>query len=566
MITATLTDYLPLISEVPEARAAAVRARLAVFIASGWSDLDTAPNSPFGDLHLTPLAFQIAALEIAGERMFSDLVLENVASGVVWNCDYVKAYLKNFAAIPRDAAKATGVVRLRFSTDVPRTVDRRTLFAFEADNVFAMRLAAPGHLSILPVGTARTELNQYVLSQTGRSTFVADVPVAGIMGTAVPMGASGTLDSDLAGLVGVSAVNDFLDGTFETSVTALAKKTRETFYSATLTSRGGATAFLAREFPEIVSVSPVVSGDLEMLRDSTNALGLVTGCLDVCSRSSQSYQTDSQLVKLVYDAGLDCFYGKLDLAELPVKIDGVTCDTAQDVNLTYVVYSASNDPRRAALATAAYTELEQLYLEVTMPRSGLDRLITVEGGYGYFNINYRFDPGIKHVTTTLNSSDVRPVGVDVMARGFMPVVISSLLVEFVKAPGKQVNISQARQEILDYVNGLGFPDVFLDSAVGDSMLYAGASGVKRLQVTASAAWSVASRFLPDTIEPLVDWSASRASALTPPALNIDSTGGLTPSYRDPALGTSLETLVACGKRNVCYILDSANLNFSEYST
>lgn len=568
MATASLTSYFPSYSEIPAETVLAVRSRLETITRSGWPDLDTAPNTPFGDLHLTPLAYLVSAIEMAGQRMFSDLDLANVAAGVINNCDFTKAYLQNFAPTPRESTQATGIVRLSFSNDVGRTIDRRVLFAFGSGNIFGLRLAGPDPLLVLPSGSPKTNPNQHVLTQFDRTTFIVDVPVIGIMGTAVAAGTDGTSDLVIPGLVEIAALSDFVPGTQEDTVSALAQKTRSTFYSASLTSRGGAVAFVSKEFPQITAASAVVSGDSEMLRDSENPLGVTNGSLDVCVRSSQAFLTDTQLIKLTYDSQLDKFVGRLDLAEQPVKIDSVVCDTATDVGLQYTIYSASKNPRRAPLGTAAYSELEQLYIEIPMPRAGDNtRLITTEDGgtTAYFSVTYRFDPAIKHVSTTLNSADVRPIGVDVLTKGFLPIVIDSLTVEYVKKPGVQVNIDQARQEILTYFLNLGYPDIYFDSAVGDSLLYAGASGVKRVLVSARVQWSVASKLL--VVEnPLQDWAAAIESARPFPSLTITNASDLTPSYVDAALGTAHETMVACGKRNLGYVLDTENLNFSEFKT
>ena len=81
-----LTTYWPKPEEVSSERVLAIRADLASRIRQVWPLTDTAPNSLFGDTHLSPAAFQIASTEIAWERMQSDLDPENAANGTVWNC------------------------------------------------------------------------------------------------------------------------------------------------------------------------------------------------------------------------------------------------------------------------------------------------------------------------------------------------------------------------------------------------------------------------------------------------------------------------------------------------
>jgi hypothetical protein len=49
-----------------------------------------------GDLIVTPQAYVITALEEGVSKILSDVSLENVSNGIVYNCDFVKQYLKNF--------------------------------------------------------------------------------------------------------------------------------------------------------------------------------------------------------------------------------------------------------------------------------------------------------------------------------------------------------------------------------------------------------------------------------------------------------------------------------------
>jgi hypothetical protein len=568
-----LTSYTPAIADIPESRILDVRARLETYIKAGWPDLDTRPNSVYGDLVLTPMSTQIAAQEIAAEHFVSDFDLQQIADGVIYNCDVVKAYLQNFAAVERDNLKASGVVRLTFSANSALSVDRGTAFLFGTENVFALRLAGPGSLNILTVGSTRSNVNDVVLSQLDATTYAVDVPVIGVMPTPVSAGDTASINNTLAGLLEATAIGTFNDGAPESSLPVLAARTRETFYSSSLNTRGGAQAFVRKEFPGVSGVAAAISGDTEMLRDTTNALGFRDGRLDVNLRSSQGLLSATQVVKLTYDSAVKKFFGILGLAQIPVAIDSIVAEAASTVTLTRTILSRSTDATRAPLAAAAYSELEQLWLIVTMPEDGNSlHLIPVEtdgiGNYwAYFTIAYRFDPSLLSVATVLNSAEVRPVGVDVLTKAQLPIVITAFNVQYIKPAGQQVNQAQARTEILAYFQKLSYPDVYVDAAISDSLLYAGASGVKSITCTANAQWSVANAFLPTSATlPAIGGgiAAALAAAITPPVLTISVTTALTPTYQDPNLGQPSATYVAAGKRNVGYVLDTANLTFSEY--
>jgi hypothetical protein len=571
-LTLNLDSYTPATTDIPQDRVLAVRERLEARLKEGWPDLDTRPASVYGDLALTPLAYQIAGAEIAAERMISDLDLEQVANGVIYNCDVVRNFLRNFAAVSRDNLKATGTIRLTFSTNVARTIDRRTMYLFGTDSIFTLRLAGTGHLAILPVGDVPSGVNSIALSRLSSTTYAVDVPVMGVMPTQVSAGATATTDNLVAGLVGMVALNDFDPGTPEDSLSALATRTRETVYSASLTTRGGASAFVRKEFPGITGVSATISGDPEMLRDTVNALGIRDGRLDVHVKSSQAFLTSTQLVRLTFKTVEDAFVGRLSLANIPVKIDSITSASSPAQVIAPTIYSRSLDPVRAPLATAAYSALEDLWLVLPMPRDGnsLPLLTTATDGtttWADFMVTYQFDPGLAQVGAVLNSAEVKPVGVDVLVKAFVPCVFNSFTVEYVKPAGKQVNLGQARTEIMEYFKKLTYPDIYVDSAISDALLYAGASGVKSVTCNSAVQWSVAAKFLPDTAPlPSDNLLGAIAAARTPEALGLHVTAELVPAHQDSELGTSDATMTAVGKRNINYLLADEALIFTEYAS
>jgi len=145
---------MPLVREISPAYIQNVRERLAAYIKSQVPSADTDPNTPFGDLMLTPLATTVASLEIAAGRMFSDLDLENVAQNKIYNCDFVRKFLRNFAVVERNKLTARGIVRLALDKDFvdtnlakgPVWLDRGIQYVFGRSNIFTANLAFPGHI------------------------------------------------------------------------------------------------------------------------------------------------------------------------------------------------------------------------------------------------------------------------------------------------------------------------------------------------------------------------------------------------------------------------------------
>ena len=130
-----VTDYMPDINSLSQEELAEVRDRLETYLRSKqeFRDLDLRPNSVLGDLMLSPLAHIVASLELAMNRILSDIDLGNVSQGTVYNCDFVKTYLNNFGEGQVYEYPSTGVVQLLFSEPDTKFIDYGTKFVFAAD-------------------------------------------------------------------------------------------------------------------------------------------------------------------------------------------------------------------------------------------------------------------------------------------------------------------------------------------------------------------------------------------------------------------------------------------------
>jgi hypothetical protein len=569
-----INTYFPDVADVTQEQLLSARQRLDTVLKHKYATLDTRPNSVFGDLGLSPYAYLVAAHEIAMSRFMSDLDLEQVANGVVYNCEFVRKYIQNFATVDQTTLKSSGVIRLVFCADDTYTIDRRARFVFDTENEFTLRLANPGSLDVLPVGSAASPYtNEYVLKQISETEYAIDIGVVGTMVSQVSSGDVGATDYTVADLTSVLAVTNFEFGLPAESLATLAAKTREAFYSATLTTRAGANNYLSREFPDLAATSPILPGDTAAVRAAVNPLGVANGKMDICVQSKNFGTTVSQTLQLAYSASGasgPAYYGKLDLLEVPQVIDSIqySGDAAIDLGVKgptgqINVLSKSTDFTKAPLLTSAYSTYEDYWIRIVAPSASgfdFDPINNIDNSqYNYFTINYRADPLVKVVSDTLGSSNLTPIGVDVLVKGYVPIYINSLLITYTKKAGVRVALETARDEIYKYFKTLGYNKVYAASKIYDAMYYAGADDVVSISVNSQIQWSIADKIIPASVtadpagQPGFD--AAYAASLPLPATvynNLSATAAF-----------EATTFSVMEVRNRGYYLPLENILFSE---
>lgn len=564
-------NYFPALSDIPAETVQDARQRIDAYTKAGWPELDTRPNTPFGDFHLTPFAYLVAGLEMALERFRSDLTMENVANGVVYDCDFVRKFLDNFSVSEVSSTGATGIIRMTFNEDKEYTLHKGFQFSI-GDYIFEPYAPNSGHTVIRRVGDMkRIGYNDVILIDMGDGTYVADVPVMGAS-EGVAEGSAATVSETILELVSATALYDFQSGVETTSLPYLASKTRKTIHAASNGTPGGILRFMELEFPGLVASSVVTSGDLEMMRDNTNTFSLSDGRVDILARSAGYGFNARQTVRLYFDNTAQRYMGKISTPE-PIHLlnaiygaDGTT--EVQHTN--YSIFSRSTDGIRAELASSSYSELEELFLVIEMPTdsAGVPQLEIgfTAGGDEYIDVvlDYRCDPLLPSISNTMSGREHKIMGVDTLVKGFVPVIFKKFNVVYTRKPGSTVKIDLARSEVMSYVNAVGYPDTFSESRVNDGVFLAGAHDVVDIEVLAQVKWSVADYFLAsDDPSPMEDYEAAVAAARQAPDVTFPSLKALRASYTDPYIGTSDETKVSLGPRNMTFILDSDKLTFTE---
>lgn len=554
-----IATYVPDFSELTQEKLYETRERLTDYIQVKFDDVDLNPNTVIGDLIITPQTYTIAALETGMERFMSDLDLGNIAADIIWNCDFVSQYIKNFGVDTTASLKPSGVVRLVFTADKTYTLDRGVKFNFgNEEELFSIYLPNLGPFIIYPVDTMiPAGVNGTSLKDSGSGVYFADVPLIGDTGELedeITAGTNGAISVVIPELGSIAALGNFSTGIDSSTLPELAKRSRTTIYSASLNTRTGTLRYLDAVCPFVESKYAILPGDPEMLRCYRNSYGAATGCMDVYVRSTQYEFTEDQPIRLYLSGDGLRFEGKFDYTGQPYHIESLTHQDSNSLNIPHTIISR-NDKGLGALA--AYTIHERLELKVDATRDASNNLIystlVASDGriYTDFRIKYQTDPMFASIAQTLENKDYVPVNTSILVRGFLPVIIYQFEVEYVREPGVIPMLSEASDKIKDYFGRLGAPDTYSDAEIARIMGEAGAKYVARINVQARVQWSVGNK--------IMDYTGNIVDVPSDP--EIVSSSGLRVNY--PARDLTADDMYACSVRNIRYYLQEGALTFKE---
>ena len=568
-----ITEYFPDLEELTPAQITEARGIVVDYLQPHFPDQDMAPGSVFGDSYVSPAAMFFAALTVSQNRFMSDLDLENVANGVIYSCTFVERYLGNFAVRDVTTLQSSGLVRLTFSADIEYSINKGVKFSFGGDDVFYPRLPsmATDSFRILPSGSvADTALNEIALAQTSLTTWAVDIPLTGKMTATVARGASGLASKVQPELIGIAAAAEFEYGLPPASLPALAEIARRTAYAASVGSRNSTRAFVTSQWPETKVVSLAISGDSEMQRTVPGtALALAAPAADIFFRSRRDYQEESQSVRLSYVPSLRVFRGKVRFLHRPSMIESVVPTADLDLAMDSVaVYSRVTDTRFPG-STGCGTTHEEFWIHVVPPVDGSDVILVNRssdaiGSYAMFTVTYRADPLFEPVSAMLTSPDNAPVGLDIAVKAGPLVEVRSLTIGYRRKPGTTMALDTARAEIAAYINGVGWPELFSEAPIVESMYAAGALRTQSVAYEAVLSITAAyTRFAPG-FDPVLtaDWDALGASVLSP-TYEITDAAGMRPDVLVTGNSNGVAELYAISDRNVRYFILPANIIFQE---
>lgn len=600
-----LFHKLPPLDQVPADKFQDVYDRLREVFASNGYDLDLSPTSVLGNLVLSPFARVIAAYEVAAECVTTDLDLAKVAGGNICDCDFVKSYMGNFGVDLVIQTPVITTLRLSYNVSKEYKVPLNTQFVFDDFHFFPLS-AEHQALTIKPRGATNVGINDYALSQLDTGVYVVEIPAFGPPQSEVDASAGAETNLPDTELISVETITDVLPNTPPTEIKDLLKFAREVYPSASLSTRASAVSFIRNRFPRATGISPVMPGDIEMTRASSNVLGIHEPAMDLYIKGdSASRRWRSQLVDLTYDGSSQEWRGAVNTPDNPVWFEGIfagaTRNSLQSQQSFTVVSKGAGDGEDL---TDAYSGKESYGIRIPdstfMQESKLDVIATdvwedgdtgmkladgdatlsvsgqfignafteglvqdiqltfqsagtavvrdlrsndvvgdatFVGGsldlaqsdpelYAYLNglgldvadgggslagksftlrfrgetararVGYVTDPVVRQVESVVSSPDVSPpIPVNVM--GFRTAVVDSLEIFYRKAPGKFTDTGKAQNEVFDYVNDASYPSLLEESSLHDIMLWAGARGVKEVELVADLHFTPADFISPD---------------------------------------------------------------------
>ena len=551
-----IAQYMPSTADLTEDDVLDARTRLQQYSNESFPDIESSPGSVLGDLVVTPQAYIITALEKGVSNLLSDLILSNAANNQVFNCDFVQQYLKNFGVDDSISRAASGVVRVTFDENKNYVINRGTQFKFDS-YIFTVYLPNSGDFTCFSTGTVvPAGVNGTVLKDTGSGTWFCDIPVLGYSGEEeVSAGTSGSISHYIPELLNINALVQFQSGVNTHTIQDLAKKTQTTMFSASLNTRNGAIQYINSICPFIQSVYAIKNGDRELIRSYHNPFGVDSGCMDVYARSNSYEFTETQQVKLILDEDGEWFEGLWEYTGQPYHIESVTHPSVQYDNLDYQLKSIV-DPSYGA--SAAYSQKEKFSLSVkNVLDSNGDRIFSTEidsdgSIFTYFTITYQTDPLFPAISQALENTDHAPINVNILVRGYIPVVISTFQIEYVKQAGIEPDLEYASDQIKIYLGNISSKNFYTDASISKIMDQAGASYVKKINVFAKVQWC-----LGQTI------TGYDGLEKTPPTTIIRQSDDLRVVYPSKELPITEDVMFSCSPRTVRYYLLENALSFKE---
>lgn len=562
--------YYPELEAVAPEKLAAARAFVVSRLRPTFGDVDLSPGTVTGDLVVSPLAAFVAASDEAHGRLMSDLDLENVAAGVIYSCDFVRAYLGNFGVYDVENLRSSGLARLTFSANGTYTLNRSTRYLFGTSE-FSIRFDddSTDTFTILPSDTAPSgRANSGILAQTSATTFSVDVPVEGVMTELVIRGTAGRSNAVASQLIGISAATTFSFGLAPSSLPDLARLARRLSVTATASTRSGTSAMIFRNWPESQMVSPIITGDVDFQRSAPgSALVFQAPAMDVYYQSTRAQQEEVQIVRIPLGNG-PLFRGPVTFLHRPSKLLSVKWAGRTEGVIGYKLYSKSS---RIDIAGSLYcgSSFEQFWIEIQSAVDGTSTPVITRGATdnsANFEIRYIADPVLRSVSGVLQSADNRTPGVDVIVKAGPLIDISKLEITYRKSLGVKVLTSAARTKIAAYINAAAWPDPFDVAEIYAIMRYAGAAAVVDINVVAELSVTPAHRrILPASVPTPVssrDWTANTFS-ITSPKLPITTIAGLKPDVIHSSFTGLVGEAYAATERTVRYLIAEDTITFKE---
>jgi hypothetical protein len=318
-----LSNRIPAPDELDPERVRLVYDRLSVLLDGVYPDIDTSPNSVFGDAVLRPLVYLVAGVESAQDCLLNDLDILRLARGDVCDCDWAESALRGlgvYASSPTTIA----TVRLTFSTDVPRSISNTARILFGGDTLVRIRTAQPSEIELVPTGTWGDDPDNNVyrlVPGPEEDTFSVDLPVYGPAGADVDVDAIATTDIADPFLQEVRLVSRLRAVAPPADLKKAARQAGKFFPAGALTTRSSTEAFFRQRLGNLGAVSVTVPGDWETTRGAINLFGVSRGVMDIYLRGNEDPIIETATLQLVRNTDESDWRGLLKTGQrVPLRI------------------------------------------------------------------------------------------------------------------------------------------------------------------------------------------------------------------------------------------------------
>jgi hypothetical protein len=566
--------YFPELAEIPQDKLTAVRARLVTWMSRQFPDEDLRPNTVLGDAIITRTAYLLAALETGMDRFASDTDPEQVAQGKVFNCDFVKAFYRNFGSDLLLDDRTVTTVRLVFNSAEEHVIPGDLELQF-GDITLHVMPTQPGNLYLRPPGAVSGSPNEIALIPIAVDQFAADIPVWLRATSQINTGTVLSLDRAVTGLISATTVVEIPQQTTTLQITRVAEATSRTSYAPGVGLRGQLRRLVAMQNGNATLCSPVMSGDDELLRDRYNAFGMPGGAVDVHVSNTANRVEETLVVWCQRHATGDLLVGRLSCAHPPVLLRAVTATNAPQLATNFAdqsgfsILTRAIDPLRLPGVTGSYGTDQNYWIVLPVPRTSTGTsLIPLEARNStqgaYLTVRVLTDSTVSLVQNTLRSSDVAVPGLTLQVRRHIPLIISRLKLRYRKQVGRVFNRTQAITELLAYFGSVGHPDTFTEAKVADILFYAGARAMIGYELESRLPLAFGTHLLTDKdVDPEVTAQAAVSGALLLPSIRPESLNVLNTVYVDPDRALPDSHYGACGPRNLSVLLETSAIVFEE---
>jgi hypothetical protein len=342
------------------------RERLVEYLQDQWRDVDFRPRSPFGDLHVTPMAYLETALNKAATRFLNDLDPVQIRRGRYYNRETVNLFFRLLGVSQGQDLPGYGVVQFIFNAPSPVIFEAPIKLTLGGWTCTSMDTGnSDGFITINAPGARKAD-GPYRLTPLGNNLYSAYLP---FYTNSVPLpDAQSSLDlrgSAPDNLVGINTVGNFTKPQLDSDPRNLVDRASRQYARPGFSTRGNVISYISACYPEIKHIGVYGTGDPEVTRRSENLLGISTPETDIYVRQENGLEWLTETVLVRYNAGTHSWIGSIDAPSGVCLFDRQSVfetNTFNDSRKEVIFYSGTaNDrllPEQAAFSMRASHAVE----------------------------------------------------------------------------------------------------------------------------------------------------------------------------------------------------------------